>query len=97
MEGRWDQRHLDHIRAMDCDVLLLTEVSERVELPGITLHGSDLRMAPRRHWAAVASRNLLAPCQIRTEHRRWSRSMVFGCARRFCPGVCLRPRDAVDR
>jgi endonuclease/exonuclease/phosphatase family metal-dependent hydrolase len=59
LQGRWDQRHLDHITAMRCDVLLLTEVSESVELPGIRLHASGMRMAPRRHWAAVASRHPL--------------------------------------
>lgn len=56
LAGRWDPRHLDLIEAMDCDVLLLTEVSERVELPGHDLHLGRELMAPRRRWAAVASR-----------------------------------------
>jgi hypothetical protein len=41
--------------AMGCDILLLTEVSERVELPGFEVHVTELSMAPCRRWAAVAS------------------------------------------
>jgi hypothetical protein len=41
---------------MDCDVLLLTEVSERLHLPGYDVHLGQQVMAPRRRWAAVASR-----------------------------------------
>ncbi len=59
LEGRWDQRHLDLITAMDCELLLLTEVSERVELPGYWMHATTALMAPRRHWAAIASRRPL--------------------------------------
>ena len=40
----------------DCDVWLLTEVNERTTLPGYSVHLSGSAMAPRRHWAAVASR-----------------------------------------
>lgn len=32
LAGRGDARHSDLIETTDCDVLLLTEVSERVEL-----------------------------------------------------------------
>jgi hypothetical protein len=46
---------------MDCDVLLLTEVSERVEIPGYGMHATKLPMAPRRYWAAVASRRPTNP------------------------------------
>jgi hypothetical protein len=56
LQGRWDQRHIDHIQAMCCDILLLTEVAHRVELPGTRIHASGMRMAPRRSWAAVAVR-----------------------------------------
>lgn len=34
LAGRWDSRHLGLLTAADCDLLLLTEVSERVELLG---------------------------------------------------------------
>ncbi len=40
----------------DCDVWLLTEVNERTSLPGYALHMTQARMAPRRRWAAIASR-----------------------------------------
>lgn len=61
MAGRWDARHLAMLQAMDCDVLLLTEVSERVAIPAYDLHlGRDV-MAPRRRWAAVASRLPASP------------------------------------
>lgn len=40
----------------DCDVWLLTEVNERTCLPGYALHTTQSRMAPRRRWAAIASR-----------------------------------------
>ena len=61
LAGRWDARHLALLEAMNCDVLLLTEVSERVELPAHDLHLGEALMAPRRRWAAVASRSALRP------------------------------------
>lgn len=61
LAGRWNSRHLALIEEMDCDVLLLTEVSERVELPGHDLHLGDLLMAPKRRWAAAASRLPMRP------------------------------------
>lgn len=59
--GRWDARHLDLIEAMDCDILLLTEVSERLDLPGYDVHLGQSLMAPKRRWAAVASRLSMSP------------------------------------
>ncbi len=46
---------------MDCDVLLLTEVSERVEIPGYDLHLGSLPLTPKRPWAPVGSRLLMTP------------------------------------
>jgi hypothetical protein len=40
LEGRWDARHEDHLTVMRCDLLLLTEVSERVKIPDMTLHAT---------------------------------------------------------
>jgi endonuclease/exonuclease/phosphatase family metal-dependent hydrolase len=40
---------------MSCDLLLLTEVSERVAIPGMKLYRTKGLVAPRRIWAAVAS------------------------------------------
>ena len=84
LQGRWDQRHLDHIAAMACDVLLLTEVSERVQLPGLHLHQTPMTMAPRRRWAAVASHRPLralaephgASCMVELEDLRICSSIL---------------------
>lgn len=46
---------------MDCDVLLLTEVSERLELPGYAGHLTAALMAPKRRWAGILSRSDLIP------------------------------------
>ena len=61
LAGRWDSRHLHLLEAMDCDVLLLTEVSERLSLPAYDLHLGRHLMAPRRRWAAIASRLPMSP------------------------------------
>jgi hypothetical protein len=61
LEGRWDARHFALVETMDCDVLLLTEVSERLELPGYDLHLGGLSMMPERSWSAVASRLPMRP------------------------------------
>jgi endonuclease/exonuclease/phosphatase family metal-dependent hydrolase len=55
LAGRWDARHAALLAAMDCDVLLLTEVSDRVEVAGMQVHPGELLMAQRRHWAAIAA------------------------------------------
>lgn len=44
----------------DCDVWLLTEVSERTSLPGYAVSPSQASMARHRRWAAVASRRPMA-------------------------------------
>jgi hypothetical protein len=61
LAGRWTDAHHAFLADIDCDVLLLTEVSERLELPGYQLHRSVHLMAPRRRWAAVLSRAELTP------------------------------------
>ena len=47
--------------AIDCDVLMLTEVSECFEIPGHAGHLSRELMAERRRWAGVFSRTELTP------------------------------------
>lgn len=59
LAGRWSEPHLQFLAQMNCDVLLLTEVSDRVELPGFDGHVSDRLMARRRHWAGIWSRHPL--------------------------------------
>lgn len=61
LQGRWDERHRAHVEAMRCDVLLLTEVSEGVAIPGMNLHSTKSSMAPRRRWASC--------CILRTVER----------------------------
>ena len=45
--------HRELLEAQDCSVWLLTEVSDRVLLPGYQLARTQSLMAARRHWAAV--------------------------------------------
>jgi endonuclease/exonuclease/phosphatase family metal-dependent hydrolase len=56
LAGRWSDDHKTLMLGADCDVWLLTEVTERTSLPGYAVHFAATRMAPRRRWAAVASR-----------------------------------------
>lgn len=55
MQGRWDERHATLIRKQECDVWLLTEVSERLTIDGYVLHPTDAHMAQKRWWAAILS------------------------------------------
>lgn len=59
--GRWSEHHAALLAGADCDVWLLTEANERTSLPGFELHASEMLMAPRRRWAAVASRLPMTP------------------------------------
>lgn len=60
LAGRWSEQHRDLMLEADCDVWLLTEVNERTCLPGYSVHLSQSLMAPRRRWAGIASRLLMA-------------------------------------
>jgi len=55
LAGRWTGEHQDLLLSQACETWLLTEVSERLELPGYCAHATSALMAPRRHWAAVLS------------------------------------------
>ncbi len=59
LAGRWDSEHLEFMQGADCDVWLLTEVNERVELDGFERHLSAGLMAARRRWAGIFSRQPL--------------------------------------
>lgn len=61
LAGRWTPDHEAFLQDLDCDVLLLTEVSERLDLAGYQMHRGEAVMAPRRRWAAVLSRQGLVP------------------------------------
>ena len=60
LAGRWSDDHRSLLLKADCDVWLLTEVNEWTSLPGYAIHMSDVPVAPRRRWAAVASRMPMA-------------------------------------
>lgn len=55
LEGRWTARHASLLRSLRADVLLLTEVLDVVEVPGMTTHRTEGEMRPGRRWSAVAA------------------------------------------
>lgn len=61
LAGRWTNRHREFLTDAECDVWLLTEVNDRLELPGYEVHSTAAEMAARRRWAAVASRSGIVP------------------------------------
>ena len=61
LAGRWTMNTVSLMTEMDCDVWLLTEVSERLSIHGHELHLSQGLMAQGRRWAAVLSRTPLVP------------------------------------
>lgn len=61
LAGRWDQRHLTLLDAASCDVWLLTEVNDRLDLPGYHEVRTQASMAAKRRWAGVFSRQELRP------------------------------------
>jgi hypothetical protein len=63
LAGRWTPEHLALLMEMDCDVLLLTEVSERLAVDGYEMHLSAHLMAAKRRWAGVLSRSPMKPLQ----------------------------------
>jgi hypothetical protein len=56
LAGRWDQRHHTVLEHAACDIWLLTEVNDRLELPGYTEVRTQAEMAAKRAWAGVFSR-----------------------------------------
>jgi hypothetical protein len=60
LAGRWTPEHQDLLLAQDCDVWLLTEVSDRVSLDGWHEVRTTGVMAPRRTWAAIFARQALS-------------------------------------
>jgi hypothetical protein len=61
LAGRWTDEHRTLMNESDCDVWLLTEVSDRLSMDGYELHLSQGLMAQGRRWAAVLSRSPLVP------------------------------------
>jgi hypothetical protein len=61
LAGRWSDRHLELLVAAKCDVWLLTEVSDRLDLPQFVGHVTDAAMRSKVRWAGVFSRSPLEP------------------------------------
>jgi hypothetical protein len=57
LAGHFTDAHREFVLVLDCDVLLLTEVSDRLDLPGYSLHTAEASMAKKRRWAAIAARS----------------------------------------
>jgi len=56
LAGRWSDRHQEALVSADCKVWLLTEVSDRLTLPGYRGHVTTADMRPKVRWAGVFSR-----------------------------------------
>ncbi|WP_197026016.1 endonuclease/exonuclease/phosphatase family protein [Nocardioides sp. URHA0020] len=83
LAGRWSNDHREFLESLQCDVLLLTEVSDRVELPGMTGHVTNAQMARRRHWAGICSTHPLTP--LADPHGASAMAEVLG--QRFCSSI----------
>lgn len=61
LDGGHSSAHIEFVTAAGCDVLLLTEVSERLTLPGykITSSPNSPLMTGGKRWAAVAAKGKL--------------------------------------
>ena len=57
----WTDRHARFVDEADCDIWLLTETSQTVELPGFESHLSAGVMGQGQRWASVFSRRSLRP------------------------------------
>lgn len=61
LAGRWDTRHATLLQNAHCDIWLLTEVDERLALPGYVTHATAENMRTRKAWAGVLTRLPFAP------------------------------------
>ena len=61
MDGRTGPQHAELLTEQDCDVWLLTEVPERLDVPGYVLHLGETVLGPRKRWAGILSRRTTAP------------------------------------
>jgi len=83
LDGRWDARRLAFLERLACDVLLLTEVPHAVAIPGMNGHATTADMADQRSWAAIWSRQPLAP--LTDPHPASAMAEIGGL--RFCASV----------
>jgi len=61
LAGRWSPAHLALLTAQDCDVWLLTEVRDDVDVPGYWVHLAAGEMARGRRWVGIFSRSPITP------------------------------------
>lgn len=83
MAGRMAPGWQDLLLDADCDVWLLTEVSESAELARYNAHRSEAPMAAPRHWAAVFSRMPLEP--LADPHMASAAAVVGGVT--YCSSI----------
>ncbi|GAA4129751.1 hypothetical protein GCM10022215_42640 [Nocardioides fonticola] len=93
LAGRHGDAHRSLIDQMRCDVLLLTEVSDRLDLSGWHVASTTEPMAPRRRWSAIASREPIA--EVNQPHPASVAGVIDGV--RFCSSILpwrgCTPRD----
>lgn len=63
LDAHWSATHDGVLRQEDCDVWLLTEVSECLRIQGYHHHFSQRRMTRGQHYAAILSRQPQTPLQ----------------------------------
>jgi len=56
LEGRWSEARAEFLAALDCDVLLLTELHHETRVAGMRGRTTYGLMAPDRFWAGVFTR-----------------------------------------
>jgi hypothetical protein len=61
LEGKWTLCHHRFLESLGADILLLTEVLDRVSISGMDIHRTEGEMQPGRRWAAVAGRTPISP------------------------------------
>src|SRR6478609_3223372 len=83
LAGRWSGDHRGFLEDLRCDVLLLTEVSDRAEVRGMTGHVTEAQMARRRYWAGIWSRHPLTP--LPDPHGASAMAVVMG--QRVCSSI----------
>ena len=87
LAGRWSGRHASLLEALDCDVLLLTEVRHDYALPGYAIHTSPDMVPGRRWFAVVASRAGLRALP----HPHGASAMAYVGGFRVCASVLPWP------
>lgn len=88
MAGRWSEAdHGRFLESLRCDVILLTEVNERVTVDGYTLHLSTAEMARRRSgrgcgpnnpWTVGSHADKTAATLKALERRLTAKDLVWG-------------------